>query len=148
MLLLKLLLPFVRSPCELLETRAEKNFVLSVAFRATDNFPVATLYSQEPCVHTAPANDNDSPQTPPTLGGSRVLQAMGVETFIQPHDITHANKKLLLAFCAQLFNTNPNLTVEVRGSLNTVVRSCFLFFVSIDASSGYEILHASSTGAR
>ena len=38
---------------------------------------------------------------------------MGVETFIQPADITNANKKLLLAFCAQLFNTNPNLTVEV-----------------------------------
>ncbi|CAM9964616.1 unnamed protein product [Ascophyllum nodosum] len=42
----------------------------------------------------------------------RQAKAMGVETFIQPHDITHANKKLLLAFCAQLFNTNPNLTVE------------------------------------
>lgn len=41
-------------------------------------------------------------------------QAMGVETFIQPADIINANKKLLLAFCAQLFNTNPNLTVEVR----------------------------------
>lgn len=39
---------------------------------------------------------------------------MGVETFIQPADIINANKKLLLAFCAQLFNTNPNLTVEVR----------------------------------
>lgn len=42
---------------------------------------------------------------------------MGAETFIQPADIINANKKLLLAFCAQLFNTNPNLTVEVRFSL-------------------------------
>ncbi|CAM9190224.1 unnamed protein product [Ectocarpus sp. 4 AP-2014] len=39
-------------------------------------------------------------------------KAMGAETFIQPADIINANKKLLLAFCAQLFNTNPNLTVE------------------------------------
>ncbi|CAN0422586.1 unnamed protein product, partial [Discosporangium mesarthrocarpum] len=41
-------------------------------------------------------------------------KAMGVETFIQPADITNANKKLLLAFVAQLFNTNPNLTVEAE----------------------------------
>ena len=43
---------------------------------------------------------------------------MGVETFIQPADIINANKKLLLAFCAQLFNTKPNLTVEVRREKN------------------------------
>eukprot|EP00752_Nemacystus_decipiens_P007180 g6429.t1 len=42
----------------------------------------------------------------------RNAKAMGAETFIQPGDIINANKKLLLAFCAQLFNTNPNLTVE------------------------------------
>ncbi|CAN0067899.1 unnamed protein product, partial [Laminaria digitata] len=42
----------------------------------------------------------------------RNAKAMGVETFIQPADIINANKKLLLAFCAQLFNTKPNLTVE------------------------------------
>ncbi|CAM9433997.1 unnamed protein product, partial [Sphacelaria rigidula] len=42
----------------------------------------------------------------------RNAKAIGVETFIQPADIINANKKLLLAFCAQLFNTNPNLTVE------------------------------------
>ncbi|CAM9454460.1 unnamed protein product, partial [Hapterophycus canaliculatus] len=42
----------------------------------------------------------------------RNAKAMGAETFIQPADIINANKKLLLAFCAQLFNTNPNLTVE------------------------------------
>lgn len=46
-----------------------------------------------------------------------VGQAMGAETFIQPGDIINANKKLLLAFCAQLFNTNPNLTVEVCAPL-------------------------------
>jgi plastin-1 len=39
-------------------------------------------------------------------------QAMGVETFIRPNDITGANRKLMLAFVAQLFNTNPNLVVE------------------------------------
>lgn len=47
---------------------------------------------------------------------------MGAETFIQPGDIINANKKLLLAFCAQLFNTNPNLTVEV------CLMSVYIFF--------------------
>ncbi|KAG5183492.1 actin binding protein, partial [Tribonema minus] len=41
-------------------------------------------------------------------------KAMGVETFIRPTDIVSGNKKLLLAFVAQLFNTNPNLVVEAE----------------------------------
>ncbi|CAM9254077.1 unnamed protein product [Chrysoparadoxa australica] len=39
-------------------------------------------------------------------------QEMGVETFIKPSDIVSGNKKLNLAFVAQLFNTNPNLQVD------------------------------------
>jgi plastin-1 len=39
-------------------------------------------------------------------------KALGVETFIQPADIVKANKKLLMAFVAQIFNTSPSLHVE------------------------------------
>ncbi|KAG5180080.1 actin bundling protein [Tribonema minus] len=41
-------------------------------------------------------------------------QRMGVETFIRPADIVNGNKKLLLAFVAQLFNTNPHLEVQAE----------------------------------
>ncbi len=41
----------------------------------------------------------------------RNAKALGVETFLQPTDIVSANRKLLLAFVAQLFNTTPGLQV-------------------------------------
>lgn len=37
---------------------------------------------------------------------------MEVPTFIQPDDIVSANKRLNLAFCAQLFNTRHGLEVS------------------------------------
>ena len=37
---------------------------------------------------------------------------LGVPCFIQPADICKPNKNLNLAFCAQIFNTNPGLTVS------------------------------------
>jgi plastin-1 len=36
-------------------------------------------------------------------------RAQGVESFIQPTDIISGNKRLNLAFCAQIFNNNPGL---------------------------------------
>eukprot|EP00612_Vaucheria_litorea_P002508 CAMPEP_0171458188 /NCGR_PEP_ID=MMETSP0945-20130129/3968_1 /TAXON_ID=109269 /ORGANISM="Vaucheria litorea, Strain CCMP2940" /LENGTH=631 /DNA_ID=CAMNT_0011983949 /DNA_START=37 /DNA_END=1932 /DNA_ORIENTATION=+ len=44
----------------------------------------------------------------------RNAKNLGVETFIQPSDIATGNKKLMLAFVAQIFNKNPNLTVEAE----------------------------------
>ena len=44
-------------------------------------------------------------------------QKIGVESFIKPENIADGNAKLNLAFCAQIFNTNPGLVVseeEVR----------------------------------
>ncbi len=41
----------------------------------------------------------------------RNAKSLGVETFLQPTDIVSANRKLLLAFVAQLFNTTPGLQV-------------------------------------
>jgi len=42
----------------------------------------------------------------------RNAQALQVETFIQPGNIVEGNKRLNMAFCAQIFNTCPGLTVR------------------------------------
>jgi plastin-1 len=50
--------------------------------------------------------------------------SLGVESFIRPENIVQANQKLNLAFCAQIFNTNPGLKVteeelvDMAGLLN------------------------------
>lgn len=41
-------------------------------------------------------------------------QKMGIETFIQPRDIVSGNKRLNLAFCAQMFNQNPGLVEDEK----------------------------------
>lgn len=41
----------------------------------------------------------------------RNARSMGIDTFLQPSDITSGNKKLNLGFVAQIFNTNHGLTI-------------------------------------
>ncbi len=57
----------------------------------------------------------------------RNAKSLGVETFLQPTDIVGANRKLLLAFVAQLFNTTPGLQVP-QEKIEEVVAN----FASID----------------
>lgn len=49
-------------------------------------------------------------------------KAQGVESFIQPGDITSGNKRLNLAFCAQIFNNNPGL-VEDEAELQALIEA-------------------------
>jgi len=53
-------------------------------------------------------------ETDPTKRAAMVIEnakRLGVESFIQPENIVQGNARLNLAFCAQIFNTNPGLTV-------------------------------------
>jgi plastin-1 len=43
---------------------------------------------------------------------------LGVESFIRPDNIATGNARLNLAFCAQIFNTNPGLTISEKELLD------------------------------
>jgi len=53
-------------------------------------------------------------ETDPTTRAEMVIQNsknLGVESFIRPANIVTGNARLNLAFCAQIFNTNPGLQI-------------------------------------
>jgi hypothetical protein len=51
-------------------------------------------------------------------------KALGVPAFIQPLNVTTCNKRLCLAFAAQIFNTNPGCGAAPRAPACAVVSVC------------------------
>lgn len=50
-------------------------------------------------------------------------QALEVPCFIQPEDIVRGNPRMNLAFCAQVFNTHPGLTITEAEAYEMAVRA-------------------------
>jgi plastin-1 len=90
------------------ETRRVKNFSDDLK----DSHAYTILLNQ---IDPAKCDKLALQQTDPTKRAELVIdnsKNLGVESFIRPENIVTGNARLNLAFCAQIFNTNPGLQIS------------------------------------